>query len=203
MRIFPATEPKPGSPTRDFLIPARFVIWSGHRHNRRSVSRLEMIGPAERVGRHDGGLLKRPGFPISHRAILGPPYRNGRRRHASPCDGRSRSHEACGNQDLSNVAGKTTPIQRQITLRMQDLVSSTAADTLLHLTRPVARHLAITSSVTASDTVTRWCKGCTGRLFPSMRDVNQLICAAERWIGDCITIHFTPSEQGGVVSEPS
>ena len=25
----------------------------------------------------------------------------------------------------------------------------------------------------ASDTVTRWCKGCTGRLFPSMRDVNQ------------------------------
>ena len=63
--------------------------------------------------------------------------------------------------------------QRRITLRMQDLVSSTAADTLLHLPRPVARHLAITSSVTASDTVTRWCKGCTGRLFPSMRDVNQ------------------------------
>jgi hypothetical protein len=36
-----------------------------------------------------------------------------------------------------------------------------------------------------------------------MRDLNQLIWAAERWIGDCITIHFTPSEQGGVVSEPS
>ena len=50
---------------------------------------------------------------------------------------------------------------------------TTAADTLLHLPRPVARHLAITSSVTASVTVTRWCKGCTGRLFPSMRDVNQ------------------------------
>ena len=63
--------------------------------------------------------------------------------------------------------------QSRITLRLQDLVSSTAADTLLHLPRPVARHLAITSSVTASDTVTRWCKGCTGRLFPSMRDVNQ------------------------------
>ena len=118
MRIIPATEPKPGSPTRDFLIPARFVIWSGHRHDRRSVSRLEMIGPAghtlpgqaERVGRHHGGLLKRPGFPISHRAILGPPHRNGRRRHASPCDGRSRSHEAGGNQDLSSVAGKTTTI---------------------------------------------------------------------------------------------
>ena len=63
--------------------------------------------------------------------------------------------------------------QSRITLRLQDLVSSTAADTLLHLPRPVARHLAITSSVTASDTVTRWCRGCTGRLFPSMRDVNQ------------------------------
>ena len=75
---------------------------------------------------------------------------------------------------------KQLQFQRRITLRMPDLVSSTAADTLLHLTRPVARHLAITSSVTASDTVTRWCKGCTGRLFPSMRDVNQLICAAER-----------------------
>jgi hypothetical protein len=36
-----------------------------------------------------------------------------------------------------------------------------------------------------------------------MRDVNHQICAAESWIGDCITIHFTPSEQGGVVSEPS
>lgn len=67
----------------------------------------------------------------------------------------------------------------------------------------VARHLAITSSVTPSVTVTRWCKGCTGRLFPSMSVVNLQICAAERWMGDCITIHFTPSEQGGVVSEPS
>ena len=31
--------------------------------------------------------------------------------------------------------------QSRITLRLQDLVSSTAADTLLHLPRPVARHL--------------------------------------------------------------
>ena len=80
---------------------------------------------------------------------------------------------------------------------------TTAADTLIHLPRPVARHFAITSSITASDTVTRWCKGCTGRLFPSMSDVNLQICAAESWMGDCITSHFTPSEQGGVVSEPS
>jgi len=118
MRIFPATEPKPGSPTHDFLIPACFVIWSGHRHDRRSVSRLEMIGPAghtlpgraERVGRHDGGLLKRPGLPVSHRAIIGPPHRNGRRRHASPCDNRSQSYEAGCSRDLSSAAGTTTII---------------------------------------------------------------------------------------------
>jgi len=29
--------------------------------------------------------------------------------------------------------------------------------------------------------------------------VNFPICSAERWMGDFITIHFTPSEQGGVV----
>jgi len=118
MRIFPATEPKPGSPTHDFLIPARFVIWSGYRHDRRSVSWLEMIGPAghtvpgraERVGRHDGGLLRRPGLLVSHRPILGPPHRNGRRRHASRCDSRSQSYEAGGSQDLSSVADTTTII---------------------------------------------------------------------------------------------
>ena len=32
IRILPATEPKPGNPTHDFLIPARFGIWSGRRH---------------------------------------------------------------------------------------------------------------------------------------------------------------------------
>ncbi|HEY6288439.1 MAG TPA: DUF72 domain-containing protein [Nitrospiraceae bacterium] len=30
----PATEPKPGNPTRDFLIPARFETWSGRPHKR-------------------------------------------------------------------------------------------------------------------------------------------------------------------------
>jgi len=91
-------EPKPGYPTHDFLIPARFVNWSGPRHDRRSVSWLEMIGPAghtlpgraERVGRHDGGLLRRPRLLVSHRLILGPPHRKGRRRHASRCDSRSK-----------------------------------------------------------------------------------------------------------------
>ena len=34
LRIFPATEPKPGNPTHDFLIPARFEIWSERRHKR-------------------------------------------------------------------------------------------------------------------------------------------------------------------------
>jgi len=181
MRIFPATEPKPGNPTHDFLIPARFMIWSGCRHDRRSVSRLEMIGPAghtlpgraERVGRHDGGLLRRPGLPVSHRPIPGPPHRNGRRRHASRCDSRLKVTKPAAAKTYRVWLVKQLQFQRRITLRMQDLVSSTAADTLLHLPRPVARHLAITSSVTASDTVTRWCKGCTGRLFPSMRDVNQ------------------------------
>jgi len=33
IRIFPATEPKPGNPTHDFLIPARFGTWSERRHS--------------------------------------------------------------------------------------------------------------------------------------------------------------------------
>src|SRR6266850_3946412 len=69
--------------------------------------------------------------------------------------------------------------------------------------REEACHLAITSSTISSVTVTRWCRGCTGRLFPLMSIVNLPICSAESWMGDFITIHFTPSEQGGVVSEPS
>ena len=202
---------KAGNPTHDFLIPARFMIWSGRRHDRRSVSRLEMNGAAghtlpgraERVGRHDGGFLRRPGFPVSHRPIPGPSHRNGRRRYASRCDSCSQCPEAGGSQDLSRVAGKTTTISQTNHSTNARPCIFTAADTLHHLPRLVARYLAITSSVTPSVTVTRWCKGCTGRLFPSMSVVNLQICAAERWMGDCITIHFTPSEQGGVVSEPS
>lgn len=139
----PGYEPKQGNSTHDFLIPACFVIWSGHRHDRRSVSRLEMIGlaghalpgRAERVGRHVGGLLKRPGLPVSHRAIIGPPHRNGRRRPVSPCDSRSRSHEADGSRDLPSAAGKqlqfraeslraykTLYLQRRLTLCSISLV---------------------------------------------------------------------------------
>ena len=34
LRIFPATEPKPGNPIHDFLISARFGTWCGRRHKR-------------------------------------------------------------------------------------------------------------------------------------------------------------------------
>jgi hypothetical protein len=55
------------------------------------------------------------------------------------------------------------------------------------------------TSETTSVAITRWCKGCTGRLFPLTSAVNLPICSAERWMGDFITIHLTPSEQGGAV----
>jgi len=205
------SSPRARKPNPRSLIPAHFVIWSGRRHNHRSVLRLEMIGPAgptlpglaERVGRHDAGILRRPGLPVSPRLIPGPPHRNGKRRHASRCDSRSQCPEAGGSPDLSSEAGKKTTISETNHSTNARPCIFTAAGTLHHLPRRVARHLTITSSVTPSVTVTRWCKGCTGRLFPSMSVVNLQICAAERWIGVCITIHLTPSEQGGVVSEPS
>jgi hypothetical protein len=78
-----------------------------------------------------------------------------------------------------------------------------AASGLRDRPREERRHLTITSSAISSVTVTRWFKGCTGRLFPLMSAVNLAICSAESWIGAFMTIHFTPSEQGGVVREPS
>jgi hypothetical protein len=57
--------------------------------------------------------------------------------------------------------------------------------------------------LTGSVSTGRPFSGCVGRLLSWMMAVNALICAAESWMGVVSTIHRTPSEQGGVVNEPS
>ena len=57
--------------------------------------------------------------------------------------------------------------------------------------------------MTPSITIGRPFSGWIGRLFAVINRVNAAICAAEGWIGVIKTIHCTPSEQGGVVSDPS
>jgi hypothetical protein len=113
-------------------------------------------------------------------------------------DGRARIMD--GNEsstdDRSLPGACRTEIQREM-LAHSSLVRRP------HRLATFARHLATTSSAMASVAVTRWCKGCTGRLFPLMIALNVRICSFERWMGDFMTIHFTPSEQGGVVNEPS
>jgi len=111
----------------------------------------------------------------------------------------SRRHECRHEQRTERGMSDPRSPQQQATKTQscRGTRRTTAADTLFHLPRPVAPHFA--TSVTASVTITRFLKGCTGRLLPSMSAVNFPICSAERWMGDFITIHFTPSEQGGVV----
>ena len=45
--------------------------------------------------------------------------------------------------------------------------------------------------------------GCTGRAFSWMSALKDAIWAASSSMGSVSTIQFTPSLQGGVVSEPS
>ena len=55
---------------------------------------------------------------------------------------------------------------------------------------------------TGSASTGRALSGCVGRLLSWMIDVKALIWSAESLIGVVMTIQRTPSEQGGVVSEP-
>ena len=57
--------------------------------------------------------------------------------------------------------------------------------------------------ITASVITARPLSGCVGRLLWRNSSVKARICSADRLIGVLMTIQLTPSEHGGVVSEPS
>ena len=64
-------------------------------------------------------------------------------------------------------------------------------------------HRSAAAIETASVRIVRPLSFCTGRLLSLMRRVNAATCSLDSSIGVVMTIQLTPSEQGGVVSEPS